>query len=226
MQKNKKLTENKKLASDILKEIISTNNTNNNKKITLFDIKTTLHERSFGILIMIFSLPLSLPIPVPPGYTTILSIPLILLSLQFLFGFNSPWMPYWLEKKAFKRSTIILVVDKISPILKKIEKFMKPRIPFIFYGPGEKILAFITLLCAIIIALPLPFTHFLPAIGTTFISLGIIGKDGLLSILGILISLCALLFTIIIITKGSQFITGVLSLFKSFVTWLNFYKIP
>ncbi|QKX01929.1 exopolysaccharide biosynthesis protein [Wolbachia endosymbiont of Cruorifilaria tuberocauda] len=205
-----------KLASDILKEIAEVNNANSNK-ITLFDIRAALHKRSFGALIIIFSLPLSLPIPVPPGYTTVLSIPLILFSLQLLFGSNSLWIPCWLERKAFKRSTVILIVGKIIPMLRKIEKFMRPRLSFIFYGPGEKILAFMTLLCAIIIALPLPFTHFLPAIGTTFISLGIIGRDGLLSMLGVLISLCALLLTIIIITKGPQFIIEVLSVLKSFV---------
>ncbi|MFP3027038.1 MAG: exopolysaccharide biosynthesis protein, partial [Wolbachia sp.] len=181
-------------------------------------IKTALHERGFGILIIIFSLPLSVPIPVPPGYTTILSIPLILFSLQLLFGFDSPWMPSWLERRSFQRSTLAFVVEKTSPVLEKIEKFMKPRLSFIFYGPGEKILAFMMLLCAIIIALPLPFTHFLPAIGTTLISLGIMSKDGFLSILGVLVSLCALLLTLVVIVKGPQLITGALSLLKSFTT--------
>ncbi|MGY5878416.1 exopolysaccharide biosynthesis protein, partial [Wolbachia endosymbiont of Nasonia oneida] len=116
----------------------------------------------------------------------------------------------------FQRSTLALVVEKTSPILKKIEKFMKPRISFIFLGPGEKILAFMMLLCAIIIALPLPFTHFLPAIGITLISLGIMGKDGFLSTLGVLVSFCALLVTLIVIVKGPKLIAGTLSLLKSF----------
>nr|WP_206759917.1 exopolysaccharide biosynthesis protein [Wolbachia endosymbiont of Kradibia gibbosae] len=210
------MTKSDKLASDILKEVADTNN-NDSDKVTLFDIKTALHERGFGILIIIFSLPLSVPIPVPPGYTTILSIPLILFSLQLLFGFDSPWMPQ-LERRSFQRSTLTLVVEKTSPVLEKIEKFMKPRLSFIFYGPGEKILAFMMLLCAIIIALPLPFTHFLPAIGTTLISLSIMSKDGFLSILGVLVSLCALLLTLVVIVKGPQLITGALSLLKSFTT--------
>ncbi len=214
VQKSENLAENKKLASDILKEVADTNNANSDK-VTLFDIKTALHERGFGILIIIFSLPLSVPIPVPPGYTTILSIPLILFSLQLLLGFDSPWMPHWLERKSFQRSTLALVVEKTSPALKKIEKFMKPRMLFIFCGPGEKILAFMMLLCAVIIALPLPFTHFLPAIGATFISLGIMGKDGLLSILGVLISLCALLLAFVVIIKGPQLITGAFSFLKN-----------
>ncbi|WP_395462699.1 exopolysaccharide biosynthesis protein [Wolbachia endosymbiont of Cantharis cryptica] len=216
MQRSEKLTKNKKLASDILKEVADTNNANSDK-VTLFDIKAALHERGFGILIIIFSLPLSVPIPVPPGYTTILSIPLILFSLQLLFGFDSPWIPHWLERKSFQRSTLALVVEKTSPALKKIEKFMKPRMSFIFYGPGEKILAFIMLLCALSIALPLPLTNFIPAIGTTLISLGIMSKDGFLSILGVLISLCGLLLTLVVIVKGPQLIIEAFSFLKSFV---------
>ncbi|WP_341813695.1 exopolysaccharide biosynthesis protein [Wolbachia endosymbiont (group B) of Germaria angustata] len=216
MEKSVKLTEDKKLASDILKEVADTNN-NDNDKVTLFDIKIALHERGFGILIIIFSLPLSVPIPVPPGYTTILSIPLILFSLQLLFGFDSPWMPNWLERKSFQRSTLALVVEKTSPILKKIEKFMKPRMSFIFRGPGENILAFIMLLCALSIAIPLPLTNFIPAIGTTLISLGIMSKDGFLSIIGVLVSLCGLLLTLVVIVKGPQLIFGAFSFLKSFV---------
>ncbi|MDM8335597.1 exopolysaccharide biosynthesis protein [Wolbachia pipientis] len=216
MQESEKLTKNKKLASDILKEVADTNNTNSDK-VTLFDIKTALQERGFGILIIIFSLPLSVPIPVPPGYTTILSIPLILFSLQLLFGFDSPWMPHWLEKKSFQRSTLALAVEKTSPALKKIEKFMKPRMSFIFCGPGENILAFIMLLCALSIAIPLPLTNFIPAIGTTLISLGVMSKDGLLSILGVLVSLCGLLLTLIVMVKGPQLIIEAFSFLKSFV---------
>ncbi|MCM1001756.1 exopolysaccharide biosynthesis protein [Wolbachia pipientis] len=216
MPKSEKLAENRKLASDILKEVADTNNANSDK-VTLFDIKTALHERGFGILMIIFSLPLSVPIPVPPGYTTILSIPLILFSLQLLLGFDSPWMPHWLERKSFQRSTLALVVEKTSPALRKIEKFMKPRMSFIFCGPGEKILAFIMLLCALSIAIPLPLTNFIPAIGTTLISLGIMSKDGLLSILGVLVSLCGLLLTLVVVVKGPQLILGAFSLLKSFV---------
>lgn len=212
----KKSEESKKLASDILKEVADISNANSDK-VTLFDIKAALQERGFGVLIIIFSLPLSVPIPVPPGYTTILSVPLILFALQLLFGFDSPWMPNWLERRSFQRSTLALLVGKTSPALKKIEKFMKPRMSFIFYGPGEKILAFIMLLCALSIALPLPLTNFIPAIGTTLISLGLMSRDGLLSILGVLLSLCGILLTLVVIVKGPQLILGAFSFLKNFV---------
>ena len=214
VSKNNVPTKDNKLASDILKEVA---NADDADRVTLFEIKAALHERGFGILMIIFSLPLSVPIPVPPGYTTILSIPLILFSLQLLFGFDTPWMPKWLERRSFQRSTLALVVEKTSPALKKIERFMKPRMHFIFYGPGEKILACIMLLSAISIAIPLPLTNFIPAIGTTFISLGLMSKDGLLSLLGVLVSLCGLLLTLVIIIEGPKLILGMFSFVKSFI---------
>lgn len=212
MSKNNKLDKSNKLASQILEDVARNKSVD---KVTLFEIKTALHECGFSILMIIFSLPLSVPIPVPPGYTTVFSIPLILFSLQLLLGFDSPWMPKWLEKKSFQRSTLALVVEKTSPTLKKIEKFMKPRISFIFYGPGEKFLAFIMLLCAISIAIPLPLTNFIPAIGIVLISLGIMNKDGLLSILGVFISLCGFVLTLIIIIKGPKLIFGAFSFLKA-----------
>ncbi len=203
-----------KLASDVLQEIASGVG---DDKVTLFEIKAALHERGFGILIIIFALPLSIPIPVPPGYTTVLAIPLILFSLQLLFNFDSPWMPQWFEKQSFQRSTLALIVEKTSPLLRKVERLMKPRMSFIFYGPGEKVLAFIMLLCAISIAIPLPLTNFIPAIGTTLISLGIMSKDGLLSILGMLVSLCGLTLTLVIMIAGPKLIFGAFSFLKRFL---------
>ena len=204
-----------KLASEILKEVANVDN--HQKKVTLFEIKSALHEKGFNVLIIIFSLPLSVPIPVPPGYTTILSIPLILFSLQLLLGYKFPSMPRWLERKSFKRSTLSLVVQKTSPTLEKIEKMIKPRMHFVFYGPGEKILAFIMFLCSVSIAIPLPLTNFIPAIGITLISLGTMNNDGLLSLLGVVISVFGLLLTVVIMIMGPKLILEMFYFLKGFL---------
>ncbi|WP_333023618.1 exopolysaccharide biosynthesis protein [Wolbachia endosymbiont of Pentidionis agamae] len=197
------MQKNNKPASSLLEEVA---NIKSSDRVTLFEIKAALHERGFGILIIIFSLPLSVPLPVPPGYTTILSIPLLLFSLQILLGFDSPWMPRWLEQKSFQRSTLALIIEKTSPILKKVEKFMRPRMVFIFCRLGEKILAFIMLLSAFSIAIPLPLTNFIPAIGITFIALSIMSRDGVFSMLGILISLFGLFITAVILIVGPKLV--------------------
>ncbi|GKS68901.1 hypothetical protein W03_09050 [Nitrosomonas sp. PY1] len=61
-----------------------------NELITVGEIKNALHERGFGILMAIAAIPICLPIPAPPGYTTLFSLPLFIFSLQMIFGMRAP----------------------------------------------------------------------------------------------------------------------------------------
>ncbi|AAZ68351.1 exopolysaccharide biosynthesis protein [Ehrlichia canis] len=205
--------EKNKAVSDLLEEV--TNNTDVDR-ITLFELKSALHARGFGILMLLFSLPLSIPLPVPPGYTTIFSIPLLMFAFQMLLGFQVPWMPSWLEKKSFKRTTLALIIEKTAPILRKAEKLTKPRLLFIFNSVGEKVIAFISLLCAVSIAIPLPLTNFIPAGGVSIMSLGLLNKDGMMVILGVLLSLFGIVVTTMVIILGPKLVVSMFSFLSKF----------
>ena len=62
---------------------------NKKEAMTVGEIKNALHERGFGILMAIGALPLCLPIPIPPGYTTLFSIPLFIFSVQMILGMRA-----------------------------------------------------------------------------------------------------------------------------------------
>ncbi|WP_333023619.1 exopolysaccharide biosynthesis protein [Wolbachia endosymbiont of Pentidionis agamae] len=203
-----------KSASSLLEEVASINNAD---KVTLLEIKAALHEYGLYIFIILFSLPLSIPLPVPPGYTTIFSIPLLLFISQILLGFDSLWMPKWLEQKSFQHSTLVVILKKGSTILNKIEKFMKFRVAFIFCELGIRFLAFVMLISTFSIAIPLPFIHFIPAAGITFIALGMMGKDGLLAIVGVLISILGLFITITMLIFGPKLIFEFFSFLKNLI---------
>ena len=66
---------------------------NRNEAMTVGEIKNALHERGFGILMAIAAFPICIPLPVPPGYTTIFSIPLFIFSIQMVLGMQAPWLP-------------------------------------------------------------------------------------------------------------------------------------
>ncbi|WP_395877547.1 exopolysaccharide biosynthesis protein [Ehrlichia muris] len=202
-----------KAVSDLLKEV--TNNTDMDK-ITLFELKSALHARGFGVLMLLFSLPLAIPIPVPPGYTTIFSIPLLMFAFQMLLGLQVPWMPKWLEQKSFKRVTLASIIEKTAPILRKAEKLTKPRLLFVFNSFGEKVIAFISLLCAVSIAIPLPLTNFIPAGGVSIMSLGMLNKDGVMAILGVIVSLFGIIITLMVITLGPKLVINMFSFLSKF----------
>lgn len=183
--------------------------------ISLGEIKESLHERGFGILMVLFVIPCCLPVPVPPGVPLIFSIPLMFLSFQMLIGLKSPWLPKWLSEKSFKRLSLAYMVEKAAPILRKIEILLRPRLPFASTRNGERFIGFFIFFLSLVIALPLPipFSNFVPGIGILVMSLGLLSKDGLVIILGMITGLfgAALIFAALIF--GVKVVDGIIQKF-------------
>ena len=185
-----------KSASELLAGVVTQHHMDT---ISFAEIKTLLHERGFGLLMIIFALPLAVPLPVPPGITAVPAIPLMFFSFQMVMGMSTPWLPKWIGRKQMKRSTIAWMIEKASPYLRKVEMWMRPRFSFASSKIGEKIVGFFSLIFAISILVPLPFTNFIPAIGIVLMSLGILSKDGIIIILGMLIGSIGIGITVSIV---------------------------
>lgn len=170
--------------------------------ISFGDIMELLHERGFGLLMLIFVLPNCIPAPIPPPLPSILSIPLLFLSAQMLIGRKSPWLPKWLRSKSLKRSTLAMIVEKIVPRLYKIERILRPRFSFASSTKGERIVGGIWLLFALSIAIPLPMTNLVPGIGILIMSLGLLSKDGLVITAGIGIGILGVSITTAVMLVG------------------------
>ncbi|MEH0831459.1 exopolysaccharide biosynthesis protein [Anaplasma bovis] len=205
----------RKAVSDILEEVGGYGEADT---VTLFELKTILHDRGFGVFMLLFSLPLAIPLPTIPGYTTILALPLILFSVQMLMGRTTPWLPDFLERKSFKRGFLAMVIEKTSPLLKAMERWTKPRVMFIFCGLGNRIIALICLLCALSIAVPLPLTNFIPAGGISAIALGMLNRDGVLVVLGIVLGLLGLSITTVVLIAGPKLVIEMFSFVSKFFT--------
>jgi hypothetical protein len=195
---------------------MSTNDNNNNERstsellenvvvvyrsdtITVGEIKNSLHERGFGVLLAIAALPLCLPVPVPPGYTTLFSIPLFIFSIQMIIGMRAPWLPAWIEKKEIKRTSLEKMVIKANPWLKKIEKRLQPRLTYISVHTWERIIGIFAFVFAVSISLPIPLTNFPPGWGILIMSLGLLSKDGITILIGMIVGTIGVGITMIIL---------------------------
>lgn len=172
---------------------------NKNHTMSVGDIKNSMHERGFGILLAIAALPLCLPIPVPPGYTTFFSIPLFIFSVQMIFGMHAPWLPVWITKKQIKRATLEKLIAKANPWLRKIEKHLKPRLTYISVRAWERIIGIFSFVFALSISLPLPLTNFPPGWGILIMSLGLLSKDGLTILVGMIVGTIGVGITMVIL---------------------------
>lgn len=189
-------------ASHVLEGVVRHGTTDS---LTLGEILTSLHERGFAFLMLIFVLPNCVPVPIPPGMSSIFALPILFLSVQMIIGQEAPWLPEWLKQKSIKRSTLALMIERIAPRLRRLEKVLRPRLYRGDPRKTEKVYGFICLLFGLSIAVPLPMTNFLPGIGIMMMSLGMLSRDGLISILGFTIGSfgVTITFAILLLGKGA-----------------------
>ncbi len=179
-------------------------------RITIDELIFTLRHRGFGLLMLVLVLPNCVPVPIPPGGSTLFSVPLFFIAVQMLWGKHAPWLPKWLRRKSLEQATVDKMVSIAAPKLRWVEKFLHPRWSFTNTKTGERVVGLIWFIFAISIAIPLPMTNFLPGIGTLIMALGMLGRDGIVVIIGTIIGSLGVTITILLLTLGTEAITSFL----------------
>lgn len=189
--------ENKERTTSELLRLVVIQNTS--EKMSVGEIKNSLRERGFGILLAIAALPICLPFPVPPGYTTFFSIPLFIFSAQMMCGMKSPWLPGWISKNEISKKSLEKFVEKTTAWLRKIESYLHPRLTYISVRAWERIIGIFAFIFTISIVLPIPLINVPPGWGILIMSLGLLNKDGLTIIVGMVVGTIGIGITLIVL---------------------------
>lgn len=161
-------------------------------RVRLADLDRLLADRAFGFLLLIFALPNTVPLGIP-GLSTLTGIPLALVALQMVLGMRAPYLPGWLARRSLRRKDFRRLIERTAPWLQRLERFMKPRWRVFGVLTAERWMGAFCLVLAIVLALPIPFGNFLPAISVALISLGLIEEDGLLVSAGLTVGVVSLI---------------------------------
>ena len=109
-----------------------------------------------------------------------------------IIGSKQILLPSRVNNYRIKNSTLKMISDKTIPVIKFIEKYIKPRGRFAKSVYTEQILGIVCLLASISIAIPLPLTNAMPALGISVMNLGFLNRDGLVIIGGVIITIIGL----------------------------------
>ncbi|MDR6631270.1 hypothetical protein J2X72_000041 [Phyllobacterium sp. 1468] len=158
-------------------------------RISFDDILDALSERSFGALMILFAA-LNL-VPLPPGTSTIFGIPLVLLSIQMLLGFEQPWFPAFMRRKSMHVETYRRFIARLEPMLVRFEKLARPRYWFVPQMLVERVVSIVALLMSLIVILPVPLINQLPALSIVLLAIGLGEQDGVWLGTGLLVAALA-----------------------------------
>lgn len=152
---------------------------------TLQWILEQLHERAFGLFLLVLALPCCIPFLY--GVPQIVALPLMFISAQMLIGRSTPWLPRRLGARTVSRDALENLARRAEPWLTRIEAVSRPRLVSLTRRPLDQVVGLALVLFSASILVPLPGTNTVPGIGVVIVAMGLLQRDGVLVILGTLL---------------------------------------
>lgn len=200
------------ITTQVLEDVVSSSSSD---RVPIVDIVNAMESVGFGLVMMIFSF--GLIIPMPPPFPSIISAPLVLFSSQMVRGFSSPKLPKRFSKLSVKRSVLASLVQKSSPWIRKVERILRPRLLFMTTPGIERIVGFFALLFSSFVLVPAPLSNFVPGLGVLIISFGLISKDGLAILIGIFVGISGVIISTLTCVFGISLLKDAFNFLKNLV---------
>ena len=153
--------------------------------VTLDWILGQLHERAFGLFLLVLALPCCIPFLY--GIPQIVALPLMFVSAQILLGRSAPWLPGRLGARAVSKHALENLADRAKPWLERIEALSRPRLGPLTRPPLDRLVGLALVLFSASILVPLPGTNTVPGFAVVVVSMGLLQRDGFLVLAGTVI---------------------------------------
>ena len=173
----------------------------------LGEIVESIPHRGHVLMIVLFSFPMSLPIS-PPFLGGVFGTVLTFLSFYLLIG-QKPWMPHYLHHRPVSYRVLEGTVNRLSWVMRYLELVLKPR--YLFMTKDERLwrihgmfLLFMSIVLALPIPMPAPFTNSVAALPIFLTSLGMLERDGRMIIVGYCSTLLCVTYYVALIVLGRE----------------------
>jgi hypothetical protein len=131
-----------------------------------------------GEVLFILTLPVLLPLP--PGASMVLALPLLVVAPQIAAGRKRLWLPRWLADRTVERKGFARLIHRILKPLQRVEAMGRPRLSFMTGPLGARLVGVVATVIALVLVLPIPFANLLPALALGLSALGLTRRDGLM----------------------------------------------
>ncbi len=174
------------------------------------DAVEVLRDRAFALLVVVLALPNCLPMP--PPIPLVCGFLLAFVAIQIALGRSTPWLPRILLNRSVARVDVQRAVRRAAPVLRRLERFSRPRMSVFESGFAFQLTGVVLLLLSvgIIFALP-PIVGQIPlAVGVCLVGLGLVERDGLVVLGGLAVGSIGL-------TLSASFVWAVVAGFEKFL---------
>jgi hypothetical protein len=161
------------------------------ERVTFREILLMLRHRAFGFTMLVFALPVCLPMP--PGVPTVCGIALVIIALNLIAVRRRLWMPRAIADKSVARADLRRIIDRAAPLMKRLERVCRPRIAIVTEPIGKVFIGLVVLVLGLLMILPIPFLgNMPPGLAASVIAIGVTERDGVVVLIGLFASVVAI----------------------------------
>ncbi|MDI3309199.1 MAG: exopolysaccharide biosynthesis protein [Acetobacteraceae bacterium] len=155
-------------------------------QVTLDWLMSRLGDRSFGVVLLLFAV-----LGLLPGVSAIAGVLLALPASQMILARPGPVFPRRVTARRFEIRRLARMVRRIAPVLRWLERFVRPRWTTPFEATKRVVGAVVLLLGGTLLA-PVPLSNVPSALAIMLIAFAYLEEDGILLCVGLAAGLAIL----------------------------------
>jgi hypothetical protein len=186
-------TDTDKSTSAVLEDVIRSMDA---EHVTLRQILEKMGESGLLLLCGLLSLPFLVPVSIP-GVSTVFGAGIVLIGIAVTFN-RFPWLPSKLADRKLERSKLVPVLERGLTILRKVDRYVRPRLLGLTTGGlVNRVNGLVLTFAGVLLMMPLsfiPFSNTLPGVAILLLSTGISQRDGGVVLAGHLLVVLTILY--------------------------------
>ncbi|WP_297731284.1 exopolysaccharide biosynthesis protein [uncultured Maricaulis sp.] len=180
--------------------------------LSLGEFVDALGEQAFGVILFAMALPVCIPFLY--GVPQVMALPMMAISAQMMLGRPEPWLPASFKARRIEKAGLARMARGGRKWFGWLEALARPRLTALSGPTAERLVGGIFVLFCASILVPLPLTNSTPGIALVIGSLGLLTRDGLLVLAGLVLGLA---WIILLITLFSFFGAAAADVLKDFI---------
>ena len=184
--------------------------------LTLDEFLTGLQGRSYAFAILALDVPNVIPTGIP-WLSTVTGVPMLILLAQFFAGRPVPSLPKMVGRRGLSRGKLQKFLGRARRYIRWLEDTVHARYEWWVTGTPRQLLLAAWSFNTLILALPIPFDNLFPAIAILFFCFALIEDDGVMAILGWLLTVVTAIWTVFLLMVGHAAIMAAISTLRGII---------
>jgi len=158
-------------------------------RLTCDGLIEAIGQHSHTLALLIFSL-LNL-LPLPPGVNWMLGV--VITGLAVLMTFSRPLRLWgWVGRRPLPLQALVKLLGAVRWITRLVTRISAPRLRHLTAPRALPLVGLFGVVMGTAMLIPIPFTNVLPGIGLVIVSFGVLNRDGLLVIGGVIVGVAGI----------------------------------